>query len=309
MTIGSKMRGLLARQLVHFAQIYDCKSIRAAGEVLGLSQPALSKSLKQLEEHLGVILFERRQGGVVPTAFGDVLRRRTNILDRELEYTAWEITALSRLEQGALKIGVGPVWSQRLMPRVLHAFCKRYPKISLSLEIGSAVKFVKLIEAGEVDLYFGGDATGASNTSLMFSPICDLALNFYAHEAHPIHQAKPDDFKQLEDYDWIGFSRQDDIAAIIQEYTNHPRFTYKGLSVQHESFETLAAIGQDGPYLVFAPDVFEQELAAFGIKPIPIKGIEGIVRTGMICRESAMLLEPIRFLLESSRTQFGETAA
>ncbi|MXY33094.1 MAG: LysR family transcriptional regulator, partial [Boseongicola sp. SB0664_bin_43] len=289
------MRGLLSRHLVHFVQIYDSGSIRAAADVLGLTQPALSKSLKQLEEHLGVILFERQQGGVEPTQFGDTLRRRANILDRELEYTTWEISALSGFETGTLRIGVGPVWSQRFLPRLLPAFCHRYPKIALSVETGSGSHFRHLIEEGKIDIYFGGDATRGAEGPLVFSEVRDLTLRFFAQEGHPIHDAASGDFARLEEYDWIGFTHQDDVAGIIREYAEAAGIVYRGLFVQVENFETLAMIGQGGPYLIFAPDILEAELASFGIRAIPIQNVKGVLKTGMMCRKTAMYLEPDKF--------------
>ena len=301
------MRGLLSRHLEHFVQIYDSGSIRAAAEKLGLTQPALSKSLKQLEEHLGVILFERTRGGVEPTEFGKTLRRRANILDRELEYTAWEISALSGYETGSLRIGVGPVWSQRFLPRLLPVFCRRYPKISLSVETGSGSYFRRMIEEGRIDLYFGGDATRDAESPLVFTELRDLTLRFFAREGHPIHGASPCDYAQLEAYDWIGFSRQDDVARIVREYAAAARISYRGLSVQVENFETLAMIGRGGPYLIFAPDMLEAELASYGIRAIPIQNVKGVLKTGMMCRASAMHLEPVKFLLEVCQSRLSET--
>lgn len=299
------MKGLLSRHLAHFVKIYDCGSIRAAASDLGLTQPAVSKSLMQLEEQLGVILFERQQSGVSPTQFGDALRRRANILDRELEYTAWEISSLSGFETGSLRIGVGPVWSQRFLPRLLPLFCRRYPKISLSVETGSGSHFRRLIEEGKIDLYFGGDASAEGETRLAFSKVRDLTLRFFAHEEHLIHSAAANDYQQLEAFDWIGFSHQDDVARIIREYAQAAGIQYRGLSVQVENFETLAMIGQSGDYLIFAPDILEAELATYRVRPIPIQNVKGVLKTGMMCRASAMYLEPVRFLLETSLERFG----
>ncbi len=301
------MKGLLSRHLEHFVQIYDSGSIRAAAEALGLTQPALSKSLKQLEDRLGVILFERTQVGVEPTLFGEALRRRANILDRELEYTTWEISALSGFETGSLRIGVGPVWSQRFLPRLLPLFCHRYPKIALSVETGSGSHFRRLIEEGRIDLYFGGDATRGAESPLVFSEVRELTLRFFAREGHPIHEARSDDYAQLEAYDWIGFSHQDDVARIIREYADAAGIGYRGLSVQVENFETLAMIGRSAPYLIFAPDMLEAELASFGLRAIPIQNVRGVLKTGMMCRTSAMYLEPVKYLLEVCRDRFGST--
>ena len=92
---------------------------------------------------------------------------------------------------------------------------------------------------------------------------------------------------------------------IIREYAAAAQINYRGLSVQVENFETLAMIGRSGPYLIFAPDMLEAELASYGIRAIPIQNVRGVLKTGMMCRASAMYLEPVKFMLEVCRDRFS----
>ena len=83
-----------SRLLRHFLAVVDFKGMSAAAAELHISQPALTKSIHQLEEILGVDLFERLPTGVMPTRFGEILARRARLMDLEYRHAVAEIQAI-----------------------------------------------------------------------------------------------------------------------------------------------------------------------------------------------------------------------
>jgi DNA-binding transcriptional LysR family regulator len=84
-----------SRLLRHFLAVLDHRGISAAAEAVHISQPALTKSIRQLEATLGVALFERHPNGVVPTPFGEILARRVRLMALECQHAVAEIQAIT----------------------------------------------------------------------------------------------------------------------------------------------------------------------------------------------------------------------
>ena len=96
------------RDIEYFEEIAEQRHLGRAAERLGLSQPALSKSLRRLEEAMQVKLFDRNAKGLELTAEGSLLLARARDLRLSLRNVAREVSELSEGRAGHLRIGVGP---------------------------------------------------------------------------------------------------------------------------------------------------------------------------------------------------------
>src|SRR5436190_23395277 len=94
---GITGRFMHSRLLRHFLPVVERRNITAAADDLHISQPALTRSIRQLEKTIGVPLFERLPTGVILTRQGEVLARRAKLMDLEYRHALAEIGAL---EQG-----------------------------------------------------------------------------------------------------------------------------------------------------------------------------------------------------------------
>src|ERR1700744_4243460 len=97
-----------SRLLRHFLGVVEKRNISAAAETLHISQPALTRSIRQLERAVGVPLFERLPTGVALTKQVEVLSRRVKLMELEYRHALAEISALEQGMAGTLRIGGGP---------------------------------------------------------------------------------------------------------------------------------------------------------------------------------------------------------
>lgn len=292
---------LLSRHLSHFIAVYEGGSIRLAAEQVGLTQPAVSKSLKQLEEYLGVRLFERTSSGVTPTPFADALRRRAEIIKREVEFTQAELKAVAGYEQGHLRVGSGPVWSHIYMPRLVAEFLARFPGVSLELETGSGTDFLQQMHEGRIDLYLGAMPGKDLPVGVCFVPVRQFVLQFFAHESHEIHQGRAATLDRLLMHRWMGFSRQDEVQRLLGDFVGGSGHGVPPLSLQVESFETLARVAAHTDHIIIGTDTLAADLASRAIRPIPIEPAPGAFQVGVMCRESLLYYRPVEFLLDLCR--------
>ncbi|WDR03973.1 LysR family transcriptional regulator [Devosia algicola] len=142
--------------LFRFQAIAEAGSVRRAAERLNITQPALSRSLAQLEKHYAQPLLERHARGVRPTGFGQRLLSTISRLARDWELAEIELASGGRLAEGLLRINAGPLWSAVALPAILVKLHQMFP--NLVVEIGNrsgAAVNADLME-GRIDVSFGG---------------------------------------------------------------------------------------------------------------------------------------------------------
>lgn len=135
-----------------FYTVACCENISLAAEKLFISQPAVSKSIKKLENITGVTLFWRNSRGVKLTEEGKILFEYAERALNEIAVGAKVLEKLKRREQGIIKIGVSTILCKHFFIPTLKKFVKEYPNIQFKITNKSAVENLKLIEQGEIDL-------------------------------------------------------------------------------------------------------------------------------------------------------------
>ena len=140
------------RQLKVFVEIVRQGSFTRAAEHLHIAQPAVSISLRKLEEELDLTLLNRHEKQVSLTAEGEnLLRHAERILDN-LTIAETEMAELRGLSRGEVRIGVPPMMSSYYFPLIIREFRKRYPHLQLSVTGEGAANIRRMITRGELDM-------------------------------------------------------------------------------------------------------------------------------------------------------------
>lgn len=149
------MELLDSRRLRHFLAVYDMRSIGQAAEKLCVTQPALSKSIRQLEDDLQAKLFDRTPLGVVPTVFGELLAQHARIIRSEMRRAELELAGMRGVVRGQVAIGVGPSIAAKLMPATARRMRAQRPGIHLTVTEGLVDNLIPALRRGELDLAVG----------------------------------------------------------------------------------------------------------------------------------------------------------
>ena len=137
------------RQLEYFCRIADTGSIHEAARRLNLSQPPLSYQLRQLEEELGVRLFDRGSRGVTLTEAGKLLYARAESLLDYARSTRQEVSEAGR--RRVLRLGVTSSTADLLLPEIAR-FLARCPEVSFQLRDGTSYTLLQYVLEGIIDL-------------------------------------------------------------------------------------------------------------------------------------------------------------
>lgn len=146
---------LESRRLRHFLTTFELGSIGQAAEKLLLTQPALSKSIRQLEDELGVRLFDRTTIGVVPTVFGNALAMHAKTIEQQVRQAEAAIAGLKGKAKGVVSIGVGPSVATGLVPAATVMLHKLQPEIELNVIQGLVDELIPALRRGELDVAVG----------------------------------------------------------------------------------------------------------------------------------------------------------
>jgi LysR family carnitine catabolism transcriptional activator len=144
--------GLSLPRIRNFVAIAEERQFRRAAERIGLSQPALSAQLRELEDYLGAALLSRTTRSVRLTAEGEkFLQRARNIL-ADLQSAVLELRDHASLRRGRLAVASIPSAASRILPEVVAAFMKRFPGIDVQMIELSAHDVSRCVASGDADI-------------------------------------------------------------------------------------------------------------------------------------------------------------
>jgi DNA-binding transcriptional LysR family regulator len=149
------MRNTTLRQLRSLQAIHTCGKISSAAKELGLTAPAVTLQLKQLEEDVGLTLFDRTPDGMRPTAAGLAVLEAARAVDERLRMLTDEIDAISGRKIGNLKLGVVST-AKYFAPRLMAAFQGQHSGIQVDLRVGNRAKTIDALRRHDLDIVLMG---------------------------------------------------------------------------------------------------------------------------------------------------------
>lgn len=259
-----------SRSLRHFLAVAEHRNVTSAAEALHISQPALTKSIKQLEGTIGVPLFERHQKGVMLTREGEALARRARLMEVEYQHALAEISAMQCGIAGTLRISAGPVWLTTILPPVIAKFHQQYPGVKIKFEPGVINTIVPALLEGDIDLACC-TLDFPSHPEIAKESLLQIKHAVIASSSHPLANKGVVSAKKLAEYSWVGLIRDNVGDRRIGSY-----FTANGLEPPDLAVETHAIsmmkILQTSHLLAHIPERMLPDAAKFDLVQIPHEG-------------------------------------
>lgn len=184
-----------------FLAVSERGSIRAAAKHLGTTQPALSRSIRELEKDIGFPLIERRARGAILTPFGTSFARRASAAMNELRRGREEIEQLHGAVHGTVVACLSSLCLVELLPAVLVPFRKQYPFVRLRIMEGVYPLVEMRLRDGTVDFYVGPTSQSGLPSDLVAEKLFDNTRIVLARKGHPLGQACS--LAELTNAEWI----------------------------------------------------------------------------------------------------------
>jgi DNA-binding transcriptional LysR family regulator len=240
------------RAIAYFATVAECGTVRGAAARLGISQPALTKAIRRLEDEMGVVLFDRQARGVTPTAYGRTLLRHARNLQASLKEAREEIAALRAGIAGRVRIGAGPSWERAVLPQAITCFTGRQPGVQIHVLGGADDALKAQLRAGDLDFVLAATPDAPQlEPDLDWRPLMADDYRVIAATHHPLHAREHTTLPDLLHYPWILPSAPTQMAERLRVI-----FRAHGLPPPEPVIETdivslKLELMQEGEYLSF----------------------------------------------------------
>lgn len=288
-----------SRRLRHFLAVFELGSIGQAADKLLLTQPALTKSLRSLEDELGVRLFDRTPMGVVATVFGEAQAMHAKAIEAQLRSAEAAIGALRGKAKGRVTVGIGPSVAPNLMPQATLTLQRLHPGIELTVIEGLVDDLVPQLRRGQLDVAVGAWPKLADPDFSTEVIVADT-LDVYVRAGHPLADSTALTLQSLLAYPWAlppatQKWRQQFDQLFIEQGLSPPRPT-----VTSNSASYLKALMRRGDYLSYLPGqlvVGDTD----GLVALDVDVAHLSPEISMTFRERALLRAPVAELVQVLR--------
>jgi DNA-binding transcriptional LysR family regulator len=291
------MRLLYSRHLEHFLAIYQAGSLRRAAEASGVTQPALTKSLRVLESALSVSLFERQATGVVPTQAGDLLGRYARHMVNSGRYLEMEIGMLRGGEVGTLRVGSGMAWSVTRMPQLLADLHARFPQLEISLQTGVSEQLTPRLLDGDLDVVFASLPRQPLPKGFRTIRLADAEMVVFARRKHRLAKRRNLRLDELVDFDFAGFAEDQDWQRHAELAFGMAHASLPRTILRSTSLETLLATVAASDSLAILSESLADRAAASGLVKLRLFSSAWRIPMGISFHEQSAELTPLRELL------------
>lgn len=206
-----------------FVAVLECGSIHAGARKLGVSQPALSKTLRALEDELGVQLVTRTSRGTVATAYGRSFLARAQLVVREVELAREEVEQLKGNLRGSLSISVTPATAIRLLPDSVHAFRQDCPEIKLCISEALQPEAAELVRSNAVELALAPVDRSLPTQEFRMEPLITIPMGVVMRRDHPLASANT--ISELLSADWLQISPSETLSRTLQRWLDENNVT------------------------------------------------------------------------------------
>ena len=262
---------------------------RAAEEVF-LTQPAVSRQMRQLEEELGVRLFEQIGKSLHVTDAGETLAVEAEKLLGAMERTAEAVRSHRSAELGSVRIGASTTPGFYLLPDLLGQFHRRFPKVALHYTVENSLKIEQKIVRNELDLGFVG--AHLSSEELDLKPLVEDEIVCYAGPSHRFAKARRIDPISLEEEMWVIREKGSATRRIFEDWLSSRKGSIRN-AIELTCPEACKALVRAGIGLSFmSVHGLRSEFQAKRLVRVPVTGMS-LKRPIFLARHSGKHNSPV----------------
>lgn len=204
------------RHLRTFLEVARRRSVVKAAAAMHVSQPAVTRTIRELEEVLGVALLEREGRGIRLTHSGEVFLQHAGIALAALRQGIDSVAQADVERKMPLRIGALPTVSAHIMPRAVALFLREETGAALRIVTGENSVLLEQLRLGELDLVVGRLAAPERMTGFLFEHLYSEQVVFVVRAGHPLLADDADIFARLEDYPVLMPTRGSIIWPFVQ---------------------------------------------------------------------------------------------
>jgi DNA-binding transcriptional LysR family regulator len=276
--VGMDIRSLLngplkLRHLVLVLTIAEQGSIVGAAKHLYVTQPVISRGLREAEEVLGAPLFERGARGVKPTASAEVFIDHARAVVGHLQQATQHIAELADATVGAVTVGTYVAGGNLLLPKAIALLKQQRPQVSVYVREATPDRLTNGLVTGDIDVVVGRLTPQQGVPELQQAALYHEPFEVVAREGHPVLGVGPMTLAQLREYPWIMPVGQTALRGELERAFARERLELPEQQVDCSSPMTLRAIVAETDFLALQPYTITAADPLLRTVDVRIKGI------------------------------------
>jgi LysR family pca operon transcriptional activator len=273
------------RHLQTFLEVSRQKSVARAAETLNVSQPAVTKTLRELEAVLGATVVEREGRGIRITRAGDIFLRHAGAAVTALREGVESVKSGGAAASAPIRIGALPTVSAHIMPAAMKLFLKENTGTAIKIVTGENSVLLDQLRIGALDLVVGRLTAPEKMADFFFEHLYFEQVVFVVRAGHPLDAAGSDLFARLSDFPVLMPTRESVIRPFVDRF-----FISHGISPPRTAIETVsdsfgrAFVRQSDAVWVISAGVVANELGQGEFVALPFDTSETRGSVGLTMR-------------------------
>jgi DNA-binding transcriptional LysR family regulator len=293
-------------QLQTLVAIAEHGTLMAAADALSVSQPAVTKSIKELEARLGVQLLERSGAGVRLTRYGETLLRRARAVVAEIASAERELDEMKSGAERTLSIGVSLLASSIAMPDALRAFRRRLPDVRLNVYECVPAQIIDGLRDGSFDLCVAFVADSDVTAEYRVVPIGESAQVLAVPGGDPL--ARETRLERLTGARWLYYHTRDSLPAFWRELCGDavlPLPSHVNVCTSQRLYAQLAQ--EPGTVSVWPDFLLDEQVRLGHMQPLDTDARPSRLTLGLMYRRDLVLSASLEYFIDCIRHTSTDT--
>ncbi len=290
---SSQNRNVKLSQLRNLLAVANAGTVRQASRNLSLSQSAITKSIKALEEELGSELFHRESHGVTLTASGRALIRHAKLIEAQLNQAQNEVAYIEGAAMGEIRIVASPTVATNLVPSAIVKLKAQRPLVRVHIEEGVYPDVLPRIQNGELDFALCLIPDDFTSTDLIVDILIEDSLTPAVRIDHPLARKRNLELGDLLEHEWIVFGRRGSARDVHDRTFRRNGYEPPPSMIDCSSFICAVTLASQSDLIVLVPaQIFSKRKQHWPIVPLRLSTPLAPWTIGTITRQ-AEYLSPI----------------
>ena len=278
------------RTIDYFLAAVTRRSLRAAAQELGVTQPALTKAIRRLEDSFGAPLFDRQARGVTPTVYGTALLRHAKDIKAALHAAREEVDALRTGGAGLVKIGAGPPWQDAVLPDAIAELRTTRPGVRIHVTGGGDDQLKEQLRSGALEFVLAAvPETPRIEPELAWKPLLADEYCVVADVGHPLRRRRRIKAEDLLAFPWILPPATTYMVGRLQHVLRVAGLPAPVPAIETDVIPLKFALMRGSLYLSYHAAAHLTALDPGFIAPIHVPGTRAVRQAGLINRRGADL--------------------
>jgi DNA-binding transcriptional LysR family regulator len=273
------------RHLRYFVVVAEEQNVTRAAARLNVSQPPLSRQIRDLEEELGVELFRRTAKSLALTEAGKLFLIETRAVLLRVDQAIEAVRALVSHHRGVVRVGYAPSLTVRILPTTLATFEHAHPGVRVALHDLSSEECIEQLGSGKIDLALTVRPKKSRMRGLVFEKLASYPFCCAVCTSHPLARRRSVSLRELKSERFILYSRKDfpeyyeELKALFRPFGFEPR-----VGEEYDGATGLIAAVEAGQGIAIVTSSLAC-LAGQRIKFLALKPVQASVAVGALMPE------------------------